>query len=245
MTRLWVERLAAGRLAVGGADYRYLARVLRLGPGAELTLFDGRGQEARARIADIDGSRGELVLEAEPPEARQATAAIAITLLVALLKAEKMDLVVQKATELGVARIVPVRAARSVVRLDAARATSRVARWRKIAREAARQCGRVGLPEVEEPRDLRDALVEAPEDAWKAIFFEGARASSLRAALPAKPAKAVVLAIGPEGGFEEAEVELAREAGFDVVGLGPRILRAETAALAALAAVGYALGDLA
>ena len=245
MTRLWVERLAAGRLTVAGADHRYLARVLRLGPGADLTLFDGRGREARARIVAVDAGQAQVVLEVDAPEERLAAAAVPITLVVALLKAEKMDLVVQKATELGAARIVPARADRSVVRLDAARAASRLARWRKIAREAARQCGRADLPAIDEPRELGAALEAAPEAAWKAIFFEGARATSLRAALPAKPPPAVVLAVGPEGGFADEEVELAREAGYVVVGLGPRLLRAETAALAALAAVGYALGDLA
>jgi len=245
MTRLWVPHLAAGRVAVSGADYRYLARVLRLGPGAPVTIFDGRGREARARVAVVDAGRGELVLEAEAPEAQAAPAALDLTLLIALLKAEKMDLVVQKATELGVARIVPVCAARSVVRLDPTRAAAKATRWRKIAREAARQCGRSGVPAIAEPCDLAEALKAGPGDAWRAIFFEGARASSLRAALPDEPATAAVLAVGPEGGFEDAEIELARAAGFVVIGLGPRTLRAETAALAALAAVGYALGDLA
>ena len=245
MTRLWVPQLAAGRVAVSGADYRYLARVLRLGPGAPVTLFDGRGREARARVEVVDAGRGELVLWAEAPEAQAAPAALDLTLLIALLKAEKMDLVVQKATELGAARIVPVRAARSVVRLDPARAAAKVTRWRTIAREAARQCGRSGVPAIAEPCDLAEALKVGPGDAWRAIFFEGARASSLRAALPDEPATAAVLAVGPEGGFEDAEIDLARAAGFAVIGLGPRTLRAETDALAALAAVGYALGDLA
>jgi 16S rRNA (uracil1498-N3)-methyltransferase len=242
MTRLYVESLAPGRLRLAGVDFRYLARVLRLGPGAELVLFDGLGREARARIVSVGGH--EVEVEVEEPRVQEAPRRLHLTLMVALLKSEKMDLVVQKATELGVDRLVPVAAARSVVRLDPARAAARVSRWGKIAREAARQCGRADAPEVAAPLPLGEAVAQAPADAWKALLHEGTRAASLRSALPDRPPQAVVAAVGPEGGFEAAEVDAAREAGFAVVGLGPRILRAETAALAALVVLGYALGDL-
>jgi 16S rRNA (uracil1498-N3)-methyltransferase len=243
LTRLFLESVAEGTARVGAADYRYLARVLRLGPGAEVTVFDGQGREAPARIQTIDAAREEVVLVVASP--RRAVMGLPITLIVALLKADKMDLVVQKATELGVHRIVPVAAARSVVHLDEGRAAGRVARWRKIAREAARQCGRADAPVVELPRPVRDAVVDVPTGAWKAIFHEGVKGASLRKALPPERPAAAVVAVGPEGGFDAAEVEAAQAAGFVAVGLGPRILRAETAALAAVVAIGFALGDLA
>jgi 16S rRNA (uracil1498-N3)-methyltransferase len=244
--RLWVEpaTLSAGARRVDGDDFRYLARVLRLAHGDELVLFDGAGREARARVEHVDGITGFMTLEVEAPAPVDARAqgATSITLLCALLKGEKMDLVVQKACELGAARLVPVTAARSVVKLDAARGASRSERWRKIAREAARQCGRADVLEVAEVSSLEAALAAAPEGA-RFVLHEGARTSPLSAALPAT-ATHVTAAVGPEGGFTDAEVAAARALGFQPVGLGPRVLRAETAALAVLAVLGWALGDL-
>lgn len=237
--------LAPGPLFLSGADFRYVARVLRLGAGDELVLFDGRGREARARVerVEVEAARVLLVVEA-PAEATREPARLPITCVVGLLKGEKMDLVVQKATELGVGRIVPAQTARSVVRLDAARAATRLARWRKIAREAARQCGRADAPELDAIAPLEDVLAAAPPEAWRAIFHEGPEAVPLRGSLPPARPPAAVIAIGPEGGFEPGEIEAAQRAGFRVVGFGPRVLRAETAALAALAVIGFALGDL-
>jgi 16S rRNA (uracil1498-N3)-methyltransferase len=244
MARLFVppERLRDDIVVLGSDDHRYLIRVLRLRAGDEVVLFDGTGQEARARIERISPRAAELrVLE-------RAQAAVPvgpeITLLVGIPKGEKMEFVVQKATELGAARIVPVRSARFIGPQEVTRQAARRQRWIKIAREAARQCGRADVPEVSAPVDFASALATAPEDALRLLFWEEARGVRLRERLPAaKPAR-IVLLVGPEGGFEAQEVELARKAGFEVVGLGPRTLRAETAAMAILAVVGYALGDL-
>ncbi len=245
--RLWVEpaSLAAGARRVEGDDFRYLARVLRLARGDQVTLFDGAGHEARAELTTVDGITGYLNLQVDAPQAvpRSPGGAARVVLLCALLKGEKMDLVVQKACELGAARLVPVQAARSVVKLDGARAAARAERWRKIAREAARQCGRADVMDVAEVASLDDALAGAPEGA-RFVLHEGARTSPLAAALPPAPTAQVTAAVGPEGGFTESEVELARSYGFAPVGLGPRVLRAETAALAVLAVLGWTLGDL-
>jgi 16S rRNA (uracil1498-N3)-methyltransferase len=249
MARLWVEpaSLTSGTRRVEGDDFRYLARVLRLAHGDELVLFDGAGREASARVEHVDGLTNHLILQVgEPrPVAARADGAARVVLLCALLKGEKMDLVVQKACELGAARLVPVQAARSVVKLDAARGRSRTERWRKIAREAARQCGRADVLEVAEVASLDDALAAAAaEEGARFVFHEGARTSPLAAALPATRVAQVTAAVGPEGGFTADEVEHARVHGFVPVGLGPRVLRAETAALAALAVLGWTLGDL-
>jgi 16S rRNA (uracil1498-N3)-methyltransferase len=123
-------------------------------------------------------------------------------------------------------------------------ALSRRARWQKIAKEAARQSGRLDIPEVEGVTSLQTALAAAAKDALKLLLWEGARQTSLRSVLPATPPQQIVIAVGPEGGFTSDEVEAARAAGFVTAGLGPRVLRTETAALVTLAILGYALGDL-
>ena len=245
MARLHVdpERMATGAVVIADEDHRYLTRVLRLGVGDALILFDGAGREADAEIVRVGPRATEARVIARRTIARPSGPQI--TLVQALARGEKLDLVVQKATELGVHRLIPVTTERAVLTLDHMRSTSRRLRWQKIAREASRQCGRADLPEIEPVTSLAVALAAAPRDALKLLFWEGARASKLRDALPAEPPTAgVVLVVGPEGGFSDGEVERARDAGFAVVGLGPRILRTETAALVALAVVGFAVGDL-
>jgi len=227
--RLFVEpqKLTEEVVVLTDEDHRYLTRVLRLGVGDTVTLFDGKLVEAGARITRVGPRAVELNIQS-------------------LAKGDKLDLVVQKATELGVARIIPVTTARAVARLDAGamRTMSRRARWQKIAREASRQSGRLDVPEVEAVTALTTAFQASPKDAFKLLFWEGARQNTLRDALPDSPPAQIVFAIGPEGGFTVEEVEAGREAGFIPVGLGPRVLRTETAALVVLSILGYALGDL-
>ncbi len=242
--RLHVDaaRLAADPVVVSDEDYRYLVRVLRLAMGDRVTLFDGRGEEAEAEITRVGPRAVELAVR-ERRRVEGPTGPV-VTLIQALARGEKLDLVVQKATELGVGRIIPVTTERAVPRLETVRAASRRTRWQKIAREAARQSGRADVPEVEPVTPFTVAVAAAPREALKLLLWEGARAHRLREALPEQPPPGIVVAIGPEGGFSDGEVEAAREAGFAPVGLGPRILRTETASLAALAVIGYALGDL-
>ncbi len=242
--RLHVDpaRFTGDTIIVSDEDHRYLVRVLRLGVGDQVTLFDGRGGEADATISRLGPRAVELHVEAR--RQGEATTGPLLTLVQALARGEKLDLVVQKATELGVGRIIPVTTQRAVPRLDTIRAASRRARWQKIAREAARQCGRADVPEVEPVTALPLALDAAPRDALKLVLWEEARQVRLRELLPAEPPPAIVIVVGPEGGFTSEEIAHAREAGFSPVGFGPRILRTETASLAALAVVGYALGDL-
>jgi 16S rRNA (uracil1498-N3)-methyltransferase len=238
MPRLFVppERLTGDRVELDGEPYRHLARVLRVPVGADLVLFDGQGVEIEARVAAVNARTVTLVLGARR---RQPPPVVAITLLQAVPRGDRMDLLVQKTTELGVARIVPVLAERSVARPPAARAR----RWQTIAAEAARQSGRADVPEVLAPLALPEALPIAASCATRLALWEEEHTRPLRQALPAATPTVAVL-IGPEGGLAAAEVERARAAGFVTVGLGPRILRVETAAIVAVALVQAAAGGL-
>jgi 16S rRNA (uracil1498-N3)-methyltransferase len=248
MIRVFVERdrFAADQITLSEEDHRYLTRVLRLEVGDLITIFDGQDGEADARIMRIGPRAVELRVE----ERRQIGAANrpALTLIQALAKGEKLDLVVQKATELGATRIMPVTSARSIPQLEAMRAIGRRTRWQKIAREAARQCGRPDVPTIEAVTPLPTALHAISKDAFRLILWEGARSTTrLSEVLPPRGAERpheVAVAVGPEGGFSPAEVETAKVAGFVPGGLGPRVLRTETAALAILSILQFRLGDL-
>jgi 16S rRNA (uracil1498-N3)-methyltransferase len=239
--RLFVpgERLAGPEVTLAGPEHRHVARVLRARPGATLTLFDGAGGEVEAEVVRVE--RDETVLRLGTRRA-VAGPAVAITLLCAVPRGPRMDLLVQKTAELGVARVVPILTERSVARPDAE--VGRRARWEKIAREAARQCGRADVPTVDAPVSLTAALALAGLPARRLALYEGERARSLRAALADTGRAPTALLVGPEGGFAAAEVAAATAAGFEAVGLGDRILRVETAAIVAVALVAEASGML-
>jgi 16S rRNA (uracil1498-N3)-methyltransferase len=213
----------------------YLAEVLRLAPGDELEVFDGRGGRYRGRL-----EAGLRTVQLGPREETAAPGA-EIALLFALSKGEKTELVVQKATELGAVRIVPFAAERSVLRLDRAKGEERARRWRKIAEEAARQCGRADVPDVPAPLPLAEALASLAPATETVVFHPGgAPLSALRLA-GGGPLAAVV---GPEGGLVEAEVSACERVGARRASLGPRILRAETAAIVAVTLLQARFGDL-
>ncbi len=253
MRRLFLEaeKWIEARAVVQGEPHRHLSRVLRARPGDKLTLFDGRGGEVDAEVLAIERDRTTLSLGAR----RQVAVPVGprVVLLQSLARGEKMDWIVQKTTELGVHEIVPIAAGRSVARLSAAEAGPRRARWLKIAQEAARQCGRADVPAIAEPRPFAEAVVAAgvgvgERDHLRLALWEGSRGRPLRAALtersPASPPATVSLLVGPEGGFAEEEIAAAARAGFEIVGIGPRILRVETAAVVAVALVQFATGAL-
>jgi 16S rRNA (uracil1498-N3)-methyltransferase len=226
------ERIADGRAALTAEASHYLRDVLRLAPGAEVELFDGAGGAYPATVEE-----GFAGLRLGPR--REARPSLALWLLFALAKGEKMDLVVQKATELGATRLCPFGAERSVVRLDQERGQARTVRWRRIATEAARQCGRADVPEVAEPVPLATALAAVPAGFARFVFHPGGE--PLVAGAEVAGAAAVV---GPEGGLSPAEVEACEVAGARRVSLGPRVLRAETAAVVAAALLQARFGDL-
>jgi 16S rRNA (uracil1498-N3)-methyltransferase len=244
VARLFVPpaRLQGDRVTLTGEEHRRVCRVLRLRAGDRITLFDGAGNECEA-VLEEPGSRSVAAVIVGRRTV-SAPSGPAVTLLVGLTKGERMDLVVQKATELGVAGLVPVETTRVVPRLEAERARGRRARWLTIAREAARQCGRADAPTVAEITPFAAALRQAPAEALKLIFWEEAAGVPLRTCLPAAAPAKVVLAVGPEGGFAPEEIAAAEAAGFRIASLGPRTLRAETAAIVAVALVEYAVAGL-
>jgi len=230
------SRIQGGRARLTPAEWHYLRGVLRLSAGARLEVFDGEGG---THAAELPAAGEELALG--PRRAQEPPRAV-IWLAFAPPRGDRADLVVQKAAELGAARLLPFEAARSVVRLDAERGAARAARWSRIAAEAARQCGRADVPAVEPPGTLAGALAAAPAGFRSLACWEGG-GEPLAGALDPAAAGHLVL-IGPEGGLAPEEVLACAAAGARLVTLGPRILRAETAALAALAVLQHRLGDL-
>ncbi len=210
-----------------------IAKVLRLRPGDEVVLFDGRGGEYPSRLIEVSPER--TVVSIGPRSAGRADPLPAIHLAPALLKADKFDWVVQKATELGVAAITPVITERTVISLAADRAGRRRERWQRIAIEAAEQSGRTRVPEVADPIPFTTLLERTP-GAPTLQFWEGEREQGLTRVLSADGGPLLVL-VGPEGGFTLGEVQTAIEAGARTVSLGPLILRSETAAIAGVAMI--------
>ncbi|WP_313951223.1 16S rRNA (uracil(1498)-N(3))-methyltransferase [Accumulibacter sp.] len=221
---------------------RHATKVLRLRSGDALTLFNGAGGEYAARITSIE--RARVSVEVEGWRATERESPLSITLVQALQAGEKMDLTVQKSVELGVARIVPVTSRRSVVRLADQRAARRLEHWRGVVAAACEQCGRNRLPEVATPESLEHWLRRPAEPGVLRVMLAPAGQQSLRS-LPAPSADGhIELLIGAEGGLAPEETEMAARSGFLSVRLGPRILRTETAGLAALAAIQFLWGDL-
>ena len=240
LSRIHVEiALAQGaRVTVAGPAAAHARRVLRLEPGDPLTLFNGDGDDYPSRIVGF--GRGTLEAEVEGRRPARAESPLAVTLVQGIARGERMDLVVQKATELGVSAIVPVATARSVVRLDADTRGRKLAHWRGIAVAACEQCGRARIPAIAEPAPLAEWL-RAPGAGARLLLSPDA-VQSLAAA--AQGLDAVEMLVGPEGGLEDVEREAALAAGYRACRLGPRVLRSETAAIAALAVLQSVAGDL-
>ena len=218
-------------------------RVLRMKPGDEAFVFDGNGRELRCLFSSLESDRA--VLEIIDELSNPVESPIRITLAQALVKGDKFELIVQKATELGVTGIVPLITQNADVRPIEERTGRRVDRWRRVSLEALKQCGRRTLVDVATPRPLRDFLRETNAAAGRVVlsFTEsggGPIAEVLRGASPSE----VVAVIGPEGGWSNDEVDLFIEASANLVSLGPRVLRTETAAIAAIALIQNHAGDV-
>jgi 16S rRNA (uracil1498-N3)-methyltransferase len=216
---------------------RHAVRVLRLPPGAPMVLFDGRGGEYPAHIERIERDRVMAELAAWNDVEREST--LAITLIQALQAGDKMDFTIQKAVELGVRDIVPVESRRSVLRLAGERAGKRVAHWQGVVASACEQCGRNQVPLVAPLEKLENWLARPAHGVLRLMLAPDGE----QALADITPAKEVQLLIGAEGGLDPQEVIAAKSAGFQAVRMGPRILRTETAGLAALAAMQALWGD--
>ena len=242
LTRIYVPGpVVAGQDIVLPAQAgEHLTRVLRLPPGTPFTLFNGAGGEFSAALGESTGKRvAARVLE---HVAAERESSLQITLLQGIARGERMDLIVQKATELGVTRIVPVLAERSVVKLDARQRERKREHWRLVAISACEQCGRNRVPEVDEPVSLGEAIAAiAQGDSRFLLAADGE--SSLVSSAQRNPRSPVALLIGPEGGLAETERAFARAQGFHACHMGPRVMRTETAGLAALALLQSVLGD--
>jgi 16S rRNA (uracil1498-N3)-methyltransferase len=215
-------------------EARHLREVLRLKPGDAVSVFDGAGKEFRARVAQARREFAELELDEEIEPARPESP-LQLTLAVALLKGEKFDLVVQKATELGVTKIVPLVTRYADIKLrDESDATKRVARWQRIALEAAKQSGRALVPEVTLPNPFASVLEN------RCLLFSEKGGHGLTQI----DTDTVTAIIGSEGGWADEELDQARAGGAQIVTLGGRILRAETAAITATALLQHRFGDL-
>ncbi len=225
-------------IALPAPAAHHALRVLRLCAGDEVVLFDGTGGEWVGRLVEAGRS---LQVELGNHRAIEREAPLKLTLAQALPAADKMDWVVQKAVELGAAAIAPLAARRSVVRLSSERAEKRLLHWRQVMISACEQCGRNRLPSLSPLLDLPHYLTQPAVGNETRLLLsphQGLRLS----ALP-RPAAGVTLLVGPEGGFTEEEVDAARSAGFQAVALGPRVLRTETAGIAAIAAIMALWGD--
>ena len=236
--RVSARDLAAPKLQLRGKELRHLRDVLRLSAGSRVELFDGEGRAVVAVVDAIDRASAELTIVA--PSKRRTESSLVITLAIALPKGAKLDWVVEKATELGVSRVLPFTSERTIP--ERASYAAKHERWRRIAAAAAAQSGRTRCPEIEEVASFATVLERKSAHDRAILFWEQAD-EALR--LEPHPGISRLLVVtGPEGGFSEREAEAAREAGFEIACLGPRTLRAETAAVVAVALAQIAWGDL-
>jgi 16S rRNA (uracil1498-N3)-methyltransferase len=245
MARFFLPRIEIqdNRATITGSELNHLRRVLRLRPKDRVVLFDDAGWEHEGIIHSLGKDRGDIEITRSYQIDNESP--VKITLALGLTKGEKMDFVVEKATELGVHAVVPFVSSYTVPKLNEKKAAQRSQRWHKIALGAAKQCGRVRIPEISALTEFRDLVEAASRDALRLFFWEKESQQGLSEFKDSRTGVGeIVVMIGPEGGFSAPEAALALEHGFKPVRFGPRVLRAETAALAALSVVQLLWGDL-
>ncbi len=236
------EAIVPPIVRITGELFRHLRQSLRLQPGEQLTVTDGRGTRYCTEIAEV--TNGALIARILDTTSAPVKTSPSIVLAQSLLKGEKMDWVIQKATELGVDRIAPVLANHSVVRPQPDRIEHQRARWQRIALEAAQQSERWSVPTIDEPVTTLQLLSASKTAVSKILLAERSENASLTKVPLHGSGGEVWLLIGPEGGWEEEELRQMSQQGFVAVTLGPRILRAETAAIAAISVLQSRLGEL-
>ncbi len=249
------DDVSRGGFVLKGPEAFHVAKVLRLGVGAELDLFDGKGGKFKGVIESVHADGSVTGKVTETIKADDQRAPVTLNLYLGLLKASHWDYALEKGTELGVSSFTPLLTPRTVVLLhEVERTKAKAERWSRLIMAAAKQCGRADLPPVRDAAQFRDAIRAVKDKGIALLAYEGMKGSvasqTLGPALRAAAAERgeapleVSLFIGPEGGFSDEEVEMAEAGGAVVFGLGPRVLRAETAAIAAAALVQYELGGI-
>lgn len=230
------EQISGKEAYIEGPDWNHAANVLRVRPGEQVLLSVGEDWNYLCTVREVDraGQRILLSVLEENQDVRELP--VKISLYQGLPKSDKMELIIQKAVELGAARVVPVETARCVVKLDRKKAESKRARWQAISESAAKQSGRSVIPEIAMPMKYSAALKEAADSDVRLIPYENAEGMERTRKIleSVQPGQKIAVFIGPEGGFEETEIRQAEEAGFEAVTLGKRILRTETAGFVVL-----------
>lgn len=240
MARFFIEGTPVETMVISGEDGRHIARSLRMRVGETLTLCNSQGIDFHCEISAIDGDTVTVTILEQTESIGEPT--VKVTVYQGLPKSDKMDWIVQKTVEAGITRLVPVMTERCVSRPDSKSAAKKGERWQKIAEEAAKQCGRGIIPEVAALMDYKAAVKEAAENGPIIFFYEGG-GTSLRE-LVRDTTENLSIFIGPEGGFDEKEVELAKGHGAQIGSLGTRIFRTETAPIAALSAIMALTGNM-
>ncbi len=242
MPRFFVEKEELrGSFTVLTGENAQHAKVLRLKNGDEVILCDGEGRDYRCTVSDVANGQISLVIHASEPA--KSEAAVSCSVYMAFSKGDKLEHVIQKATELGAAEIVAFPSARCVSRPDDKSLKKKLERWEKIAASAAEQSCRGRIPRVLVLSSYKEALQRAAKAELAVCFYENEEQRTFRQAIEEKPFQSAAILTGPEGGFEESEIQQAQAAGLKVCTLGSRILRCETAPLCALAALMYACGE--
>ena len=238
MPRFFMDFPGGDTARITGPDALHIRRSLRMKPGEEVVLCDGRGNDYTCAISGFDGE--DVLLSVLFRSATYSEPTVAVTLYQGLPKGDKMEWIIQKAVELGVTAIVPVATARSIVKLDG-KADKKQERWQRIAAEAAGQCGRGIIPPVSTPLSWKEALARLGEEN-AVVFYEGGGTPLRLLAGPETTGLSIV--VGPEGGFAPEEIRALEDRGVHTATLGPRILRCETAPLAALSAIMLLTGNM-
>ncbi|RTE08493.1 16S rRNA (uracil(1498)-N(3))-methyltransferase [Paenibacillus whitsoniae] len=245
------EQFSANGLTVliEGDDAHHLMRVMRAEEGDEVICSNGQDREVLVRLTELDKGRVTGTVVQELP--MNAEAAVQVWIAQSLPKGDKMELIIQKGTEIGAARFLPFLSERTIVQYDAKKEAKRTERWQKIAKEAAEQAHRNRVPQIESVYTWKQLLQRAKEADVAWICYEKEDGQQLRPAIQAAvdagrlaPGKSVLIAVGPEGGFTEQEIQQAEDAGFRSVSLGARILRTETAAMVGLTCLLYETGEM-
>ena len=230
------EQISGKEAYIEGPDWNHAANVLRVRPGEQVLLSVGEDWNYLCTVREVDRAGQRILLSVLEENRDVRELPVKISLYQGLPKSDKMELIIQKAVELGAARVVPVETARCVVKLDQKKAESKRARWQAISESAAKQSGRSVIPEIAMPMKYSAALKEAADSDVRLIPYENAEGMERTRKIleSVRPGQKIAVFIGPEGGFEETEIRQAEEAGFEAVTLGKRILRTETAGFVVL-----------